>query len=149
MSTTITTTPQNVNRFSDFEMTMTMMLDGQAFVPDNFILAFSVDNCEPYIASRIDGECVNCAIEGTTITIYFDHPCFPLGEMQCRLVNKSDNDNFSDGYLDTCIPFPIPVNIVAGAGDEVIDVTIDLPSGGGGTPATAEEVNAQCDNVLN
>ena len=47
----------------------------------------------------------------------FDHPGFNLGQLKCRVLDMVDNDNFTDGTLDTCTPITLPVEIVAGAGN--------------------------------
>lgn len=165
MSNTISTSVQHVNRYSDFQMGLTLLKDGSAYVPDNFVIGFFVDDsCKAYVASLIDGVYNNCTVDGTTITVYFDKPRFPLGQLRCRLFEKTENANFSDGYMDTCVPITaLPVNIVAGAGDgdQDIDAEVAYPSlvddlhnyidehiGEAGTAATAEEVNEQCDLVL-
>ena len=165
MSNSIITAEQNVNRYSDFTMGLTLLKDGAAYVPDNFVIGFFTDGyCKAYVASRINGVYNNCAVEGNTINIYFDKPRFPLGQLKCRFYEKVENDNFSDGYMDTCVPITaLPVNIVAGAGDENVDVEVAYPSlmedikdyideqigeGGAISAATAEEVDAECDLIL-
>jgi len=163
MSNTISTAAQDVNRYSDFTMGLTLLKNGTAYVPENFVIGFYVDDsCKAYVASRIAGVYNNCTVDGTTINIYFDKPRFPLGQLKCRFFEKTENANFADGYMDTCVPITaLPVNIVAGAGDENIDVSVAYPSlveeledyidehiGEAGTAATAEEVNEQCDLIL-
>lgn len=121
MSITINTTGRTVNRYSDFKLTMSLNKNGEAYVPTSFLMVFYVDSwddCEGhYMASCINGELTHCEIDGVTITIFFNSPGFNLGTLKCRVLDKVDDSDFSDGTLDTCTPITLPVEIVAGAGD--------------------------------
>lgn len=121
MSITINTSSHTVNRYSDFQLTMTLLKDDVTYVPAAFLMVFYVDNwddcCSRYTASYINGAYTNCAVSGTTITVYFNAPGFNLGTLKCRFVDIVDNSAFVDGTLDTCTPITLPVEIVAGAGD--------------------------------
>jgi len=121
MSTTITTDEFTVNRFSDFSLSLSLTKDGESYAPESFKFAFYTDKwtgCDDcYIASCIDGEYTNCSVDGTTITIYFDSPGFNLGDLKCRFVDLEENENFTDGYLGTCTPITLPIEVVVGAGD--------------------------------
>lgn len=120
MSIEIITPGFRVNRHSDFKLTMSLLKDGEAYVPASFMVAFYVEDwdCDSsYIASRINGVCTNCAADSTTISVFFDHPEFNLGQLNCRFIDMAENANFADGTLDTCTPITLPVEIVVGAGD--------------------------------
>ena len=121
MSITINTSEHRVNRYSDFKLTMSLTKNGEAYTPQQFMMVFYVDSWDDcagrYTASRIGGELTNCDITGNTITVFFDSPGFNLGQLKCRMLDMVENDNFTDGTLDTCTPITLPVEIVAGAGD--------------------------------
>lgn len=121
MSIEINTTGRRVNRHSDFKLTMGLTKNGEAYVPQSFMMVFYADSwddcCARYTASRINGELNNCEVNGNTITIFFDHPGFNLGTLKCRVLDMVSDADFSDGTLDTCTPITLPVEIVAGAGN--------------------------------
>lgn len=121
MSITINTPGFSVNRYSDFKLVMSLLKDGEAYVPESFMMVFYVetwDDCAGrYTASRINGVCTNCSADSTTISVYFNSPAFCLGQLKCRFLDMAENENFADGTLDTCTPFTLPVHIVTGAGD--------------------------------
>lgn len=110
-----------VNRYSDFKLVLSVLKDGEAYVPESFMMVFYVDTWDDcagrYTASRIDGVCTHCEVDNTTISIFFDAPGFNLGTLKCRLVDMVENANYDDGTLDTCTPITLPVEIVAGAGN--------------------------------
>ena len=121
MSIQIVTTDMQVNRYSDFKLTMSLTKNGESYIPASFMIVFYVDSwddCEGrYVASHINGEYNNCVVSGTTIHVYFDSPGFNLGQLKCRVLDMVENDNFTDGTLDTCTPITLPVEIVAGPGN--------------------------------
>ena len=125
MDLTINTNRQSVNRHSDFTLRMSLLKDGEPYTPTSFIMAFYVDewDCETvYTASLIGGEFINCSISGDVISVYFDHPHFPLGTLKCRVVDKVRDINFKDGTFDTVTPITLPVEIVTGGGTDSVDV---------------------------
>lgn len=117
----INTSSRQVNRYSDFRLTMSLTKNGEPYTPASFVMVFYVDDwadCSSrYAASCLGGVLTNCEINGSTITIFFDHPSFNLGQLKCRVVDMVDDADFSDGTLDTCTPITLPVEIVAGAGN--------------------------------
>jgi hypothetical protein len=120
MGIQIHTSNHSVNRFSDFRLDFSLTKGGVAYVPTAFVMAFYVDqwDCdEHYIAKCVDGEYTNCAVNGSTISVFFNSPGFSLGMLKCRVLDAVDDSDFSDGTLDTCTPIDLPVEIVAGAGD--------------------------------
>lgn len=121
MSITINTQRYQVNRHSDFELSMSVLKDGEAYAPSQFVMVFYIDDwddCETmYKASLINGEFKNCSLNGNTITVYFDSPRFDLGTLKCRFYDKVINSSFADGSFDTCTPIVLPIDIVAGAGN--------------------------------
>lgn len=121
MSVQINTSDRTVNRYSDFRLTMSLAKNGESYVPASFMMVFYVDSWDDcaghYVASRIGGELNNCEINDSTITIFFDHPGFNLGQLKCRVLDMVDDTDFTDGTLDTCTPITLPVEIVAGAGN--------------------------------
>jgi len=125
MDLTINTNRQSVNRHSDFALRMSLLKDGEPYTPTSFVMAFYVDewDCETvYTASLIGGEFINCSISGDVISVYFDHPHFPLGTLKCRVVDKVRDINFKDGTFDTVTPITLPVEIVTGGGTDSVDV---------------------------
>lgn len=110
-----------VNRYSDFQLQFSLLKDGVAYVPTQFIMAFYIDEwsgCEDaYVASLIGGVYTNCSVSGNIISVYFNSPGFELGQLKCRVVDMVDNASFTDGTLDTCVPTSFDVFIVASAGD--------------------------------
>ena len=124
MSITINTSSHQVNRHSDFQLTMSLQKEGAAYMPAQFLIVFYADNwddCESrYTASYIGGVCTNCAVDGYTINVFFNAPGFNLGQLKCRLLDIVENADFSDGTLDTCTPITLPVEIVAGAGESSV-----------------------------
>lgn len=125
MSITINTSDRGlsykVNRYSDFSLEMSLTKNGDTYEPQSFMLVFYVDTwddcCGRYTASRINGECTNCSVQGAVIRVFFNSPGFNLGQLKCRVVDMVDDANFADGSLDTCTPMTLPVEIVAGPGD--------------------------------
>ena len=129
MSVQIITSRHTVNRLSDFQVDMVLEKDGVLYMPASFVMAFYVGewSCEDaYVASRLDGQTTNCEISGSVISVYFNSPGFPLGQLKCRVFDSVDNAAFTDGTLDTCTPLTLPIEIVATAGDsEVISLYTD------------------------
>lgn len=121
MSVQINTSDRTVNRYSDFRLSMSLVKNGESYVPASFMMVFYADSWDDcaghYVASRIGGELTNCEINGSIITIFFDHPGFNLGQLKCRVLDMVDDTDFTDGTLDTCTPITLPVEIVAGAGN--------------------------------
>ena len=121
MSVQINTADRSVNRYSDFRLSMSLVKNGESYVPASFMMVFYADSWDDcaghYVASRIGGELTNCEINGSIITIFFDHPGFNLGQLKCRVLDMVDDTDFIDGTLDTCTPITLPVEIVAGAGN--------------------------------
>lgn len=126
MSIEINTQDYRVNRYSDFELVMSLLKDGTAYVPTQFVAVFYADNwndcCGRYTASLINGKCTNCAVSGNSIRVFIDSPRFNLGQLKCKFLDMVDAESFSDGTLDVCTPFDLPVEIVAGAGNTGIVV---------------------------
>jgi hypothetical protein len=121
MSIEIITPRHSVNRYSDFQLQLQLLKDGEPYVPTSFKMVFyadSLDDCTSrYTVSRINGMNSNCFVSGNTISVFFNAPGFNLGQLKCRVLDIVENDDFSDGTLDTCTPITLPVEIVAGAGD--------------------------------
>ena len=121
MNIQINTSSRQVNRYSDFRLTISLTKNGETYVPAAFMMVFYVDSWDDcasrYVASRIDGVNTNCEISGSYIIVNFDHPGFNLGQLKCRVLDMVENAAFSDGTLDTCTPITLPVEIVAGAGN--------------------------------
>lgn len=121
MSIEINTSSHRINRYSDFKITMSLIKNGDAYVPTSFMMVFYVDDWTDcagrYTASCLNGEYNNCSVSGTSITVYFNAPGFNLGQLKCRVLDIVEDADFSDGTLDTCTPISLPVEIVAGAGN--------------------------------
>lgn len=121
MSIEINTSTHRINRYSDFRLDFSLTKDGAAYVPTEFVIVFYVDSwddCEGrYAAFCKNGVFTNCAVNGDTISVFFNAPGFSLGQLKCRVLDIVADSDFSDGTLDTCTPISLPVEIVAGAGD--------------------------------
>ena len=121
MNIQINTSSRQVNRYSDFRLTMSLKKNGESYTPSSFVMVFYVDDwndcASRYAASCLGGVLTNCEITGSNITVFFDHPGFNLGQLKCRVLDMVDDAAFTDGTLDTCTPITLPVEIVAGAGN--------------------------------
>lgn len=123
MDIQINTNPsgRRVNRYSDFRLDFSLLKNGEAYVPDSFIITFYVDDwndcCSRYTVSLLEGVYTDCAVNGTVISAFFNSPRFNLGQLKCRVYDIVADSDFTDGTLDTCTPVFLPVQIVAGAGD--------------------------------
>lgn len=82
----------------------------------------------PYVASCINGECVNCFNDGGQIHILADNHRLSQGQLEMELTIDYEDAKYPDGHHRIVIPGRLEITLVTDRGDCLFDVATEIPN---------------------
>lgn len=117
---------------SDIRLAVTLLVGGEAVhVPSHaFTLRFKVCNGQTYYDCwRDDGGVYhNCRPndDGSMLLCFLDNHKLGLGALHCEYYDYAPDADFADGNKLTVVPQVLPIELVAGAGDDAEQVDAEV-----------------------
>ena len=117
---------------SDIRLAVTLLVGGEAVhVPSHaFTLRFRVCNGQTYYDCwRDDGGVYhNCRPndDGSMLLCFLDNHKLGLGALHCEYYDYAPDSDFADGNKLTVVPQVLPIELVAGAGDDAEQVDAEV-----------------------
>lgn len=113
-------------------LAVTLTLAGEPIpVPEHdFMLRFTICNGRRhYDCTNIGGVLKNCAIDrdNNKVMCFLDNHELGIGELHCEYYDYIPDADFADGNMRKVVPSVLPIELIAGAGDDAEEIAVDVP----------------------